>query len=125
MSQIIEIINNTVTTLEQGKVQEVIELGLGIQGLQGVTGPTGGIGPTGPTGATGADSNVTGPTGPTGPIGPQGYQPLVQYSEDNTNWHGTYTSADVYMRFSMDNGVTYGIGVALAVYTITWLGSGD
>lgn len=40
-------------------------------------------------------------------------QVKFQYSTDNSSWHDTYASTDVYMHTSNDGGVTWGTGVTI------------
>jgi len=38
---------------------------------------------------------------------------LAQYSNDNLSWHDGFKSEDLYIKFSYDGGITYGIGMKI------------
>ena len=129
MTEIIEV-GELIEIIEVADVIEVLDLDGGVQGLPG-TAATIEVG----TVTTGTPSSVTnaGTTSAAvlnfvlekGDQGDQGYAPLMEYSADGTTWHTPYEGTDLYIHFSMDNGSTWGDTIALAVYTMTWLGSGD
>lgn len=129
MTEIIEV-GEVIEIIEIADVIEVLDLDGGIQGLPG-TAATIEIGAVN-TGSPSSVINVGTDTAAIlnfilekGDQGEQGYAPLMQYSADGTDWHDVYVGTDLYIHFSMDNGVTWGDTIALAVYTMTWLGSGD
>ena len=129
MTDIIEI-GEVIEIVEVENVIELLDLDGGIQGLAG-TAATIEVG-TVTSGDTPSVTNVGTTTAAVfdfvlekGDQGEQGYAPLMEYSADGTTWHETYEGTDLYIHFSMDNGATWGDTVALAVYTMTWLGSGD
>ena len=126
MTDIIEI-GEVIEIVEVENVIELLDLDGGVQGLPG-TAATVEIGNV----TTGSPSSVTNVGTPTAAIldivleqGEPGYAPLVEYSSDGISWHTPYEGTDLYIHFSMDNGSTWGDTIALAVYTMTWLGSGD
>ena len=51
---------------------------------------------------------VQGIQGPAGPQGPTGPSVKIQYSADGANFHDTYSTGDIFLRFSTDNGTTWG-----------------
>ena len=61
----------------------------------------------GPQGQQG-DQGIQGPAGPQGPTGPS---VKIQYSADGANFHDTYSTGDIFLRFSTDNGTTWGEAV--------------
>ena len=116
--------------IEVGEIIEVLDLDGGVQGLAG-TAATIEVGNV-TSGDTPSVTNVGTTTAAIldfvlekGDQGEQGYAPLMEYSADGTVWHETYEGTDLYIHYSMDNGSTWGDTIALAVYTMTWLGSGD
>ena len=129
MTEIIEV-GELIEIIEVADVIEVLDLDGGVQGLPG-TAATIEVG----TVTTGTPSSVTnvGTTSAAvlnfvlekGVQGEQGYATLMEYSSDGISWHTPYEGTDLYIHFSMDNGSTWGDTIALAVYTMTWLGSGD
>ena len=129
MTDIIKI-GEVLEIVEVENVIELLDLDGGVQGLAG-TAATVEIGNV----TTGSPSSVTNVGTPTAAIldivleqgiqGEQGYAPLMEYSSDGISWHTPYEGTDLYIHFSMDNGSTWGDTIALAVYTMTWLGSGD
>ena len=129
MTDIIEV-GELIEIIEVADVIEVLDLDGGVQGLAG-TAATITIG-TVTSGTTPSVTNVGTTTAAIldfvlekGDQGEQGYAPLMEYSADGMVWHETYEGTDLYIHFSMDNGATWGDTIALAVYTMTWLGSGD
>lgn len=129
MTDIIEV-GELIEIIEVADVIEVLDLDGGVQGLAG-TAATIEVGNV-TSGDTPSVTNVGTTTAAIldfvlekGDQGEQGYAPLMQYSEDGVSWHDDYVGTDLYIHFSMDNGATWGDTIALAVYTMTWLGSGD
>lgn len=49
----------------------------------------------------------------TGKPGEDGYNLKLQYSKDNSSWHTTFASGDLYMRTSSDNGATWSAGMRI------------
>lgn len=56
---------------------------------------------------------ATGATGATGAAGQNAPVTQFQYSVDNSSFHATYTSSDIYIRVSVDGGTTWGSGMRL------------
>lgn len=54
------------------------------------------------------EQGIQGEIGPAGPTGPE---VMVQYSADGLAWNAVYTDGDDYIRFSMDEGNTWGSAV--------------
>jgi integrin beta 8 len=54
------------------------------------------------------EQGIQGEIGPAGPTGPE---VMVQYSADGETWNAVYTDGDDYIRFSMDEGNTWGSAV--------------
>ena len=49
----------------------------------------------------------------TGKPGEDGNNLKIQYSKDNSSWHTTFATGDLYMRTSSDNGATWSAGMRI------------
>lgn len=61
--------------------------------------------------ATQSSSPVVRPANSPGPQGPAAPPVAIQYSADNSSWHDEYVDGDKYIRFSTDDGETWGNGI--------------